>query len=116
MAILPRPVSPKAAWRDLKGFLAQRRKHELLFATLSVGITVLLIAAFYVDSHVEKEWHRDITYVESWPLTRTDAEIIADLKLNEAAKKDRAARIAAKKEERRQEFERLDKKLEALGI
>jgi len=116
MAILPRPVSPKAAWRDLKFFLAQRQKHELLFATLAGCATMLLLTGFYFDSRVEKEWHRDITYVESWPLTRTDAEIIADLKKNEIAKKERAARIAAKKEERRQQFERLDKKLEALGI
>lgn len=116
MAILPRPASPRAAWRDLKFFLAQRRKHELLFATLSVAMTMVLVTAFYFDSRIEKEWQRNITYIESWPLTRTDAEIIAAQKVHAEAKKRREAEIAAKKEERRQQFERLDRQLEALGI
>jgi hypothetical protein len=45
-----------------------------------------------------------IVYVESWSANRTDAEIIAD------QKKDQAARHAAQEEKKRQ-FKKLEKQL-----
>lgn len=116
MAIFPRPVSPLRAIRDLRVFLAQRERHELVFALLSVVITTLLIAGFYVDSRVDKPWKRDIQYFESWPATRSDAEIRArlaeDLKLDKVKK----AELEKKRQERMQQFQRLDKKLDDLGL
>lgn len=116
MAIFPRPVSPVRAIRDLRGFLAQRQRHELLFGFLSVVITMLIIAGFYVDSKFEKPWKRDIQYFESWPANRTDEEIRERLAADLIKDKQRKAELEKLRQERMKSFQRLDKKLDDLGI
>ena len=116
MAIFPRPVSPFRAIRDLRTYLAQRQKHELIFAFLSVAVTAVILAGFYVDSKFETPWKRNIQYVESWPLDRSLEQVRAQQKIDQAAKKIRQAEFEKKKQERMQEWQRLDKKLEDLGI
>lgn len=116
MAIFPRPVSPLRAIRDLRFFLAQRQKHELVFAFLSIAITVLLIAGFYVDSHFEKPWKRDIQYFETYKLDRTDEEIRARLAKDFERDKVVKAKLAAEKQKRMESFQRLDKKMDDLGL
>lgn len=116
MAIFPRPVSPVKAFRDLRLFLAQRQKHELIFAFLSVVITGLLIAGFYVDSRMDKPWKRDVFYVESWPLDRSLEQIRAQQKIDLEEKKVRQAEFEAKRQERMRQFQKVEKQLEALGL
>jgi hypothetical protein len=106
MAIFPRPVSPFRAIRDLRVYLAQRQRHELVFAFLSVAITTLILVGFYVDSKFERPWKRNIQYFENWPANRSDEEIRARL----------AADLIKDKEERMKSFQRLDKKMDDLGI
>lgn len=100
---IPRPSRPAVVWRDLKNFLAGRQRHQLLFAALSVMIPALLIAGFYVDSHVEPP-KPEMMFLPSWPATRSDAEIIAQQKI------DQKKREAAQAEKRRQ-FQQLEKRL-----
>lgn len=116
MAIFPRPVSPKRAINDLRQFLSTRQQHELIFGFLSVAITALLIAGFYVDSKFEKVWKRDIQYVESWPLDRSLEQIRAQQKIDLAKKKELEAELEKRKQERMKSFQRLDKKLDDLGL
>ena len=116
MAIFPRPVSPFRAIRDLRVFLAQRQKHELVFAFLSVFLTVMLIAGFYVDSSFKTPWKRKIQYVESWPLDRSLAQIKAQQKIDQAAKKIREAELEKRRQEKMAQFKKLDKKLDDLGF
>jgi len=116
MAIFPRPVSPIKAIRDLRYFLATRQKHELIFAFLAVFITTMLIAGFYVDSRVEKPWKRDVQYVESWPLDRSDEQIRAQQKIDLARKKALLAEHEKKRQANMKSFQRLDKKLEDMGL
>ena len=116
MAIFPRPVSPWRAIRDLRVFLAQRERHELIFAFLSVFITVMLIVGFYIDSQVEKPWKRNIQYVESWPLSRSDAEIVAQQKIDMVKKKAAMAKFEAERQKRMKSFQRLDKQMDDLGL
>ena len=52
---------------------------------------------------------REILFVESWSANRTDAEIIAD------QKRDQAERERAMKENQRQ-WKKLDERLKRLGI
>ncbi len=73
-----------SAWRDLRGFLATRQRHQYVFATLSVGICVLLVAGFYHDSKFPVP--ERIVYVQNWPANRTDAEIIAQQKVERIQK------------------------------
>ncbi|MCJ8158973.1 hypothetical protein [Sphingomonas sp. LaA6.9] len=116
MAIFPRPVSPRRALRDLRGFLAMRQKHELIFGFLSITITTLLMAGFYVDSRVEKPWKRDIQYVESWPLDRSLEQIRAQQKIDAEKKKVLQAELEKRKQERMEQFRKVDRQLDALGL
>ena len=116
MAIFPRPVSPFKAIRDLRMFLAQRQKHELIFAFLSVFLTVMLIVGFYVDSSFKTPWKRNIQYVESWPLDRSLAQIKAQQKIDQAKKKALQAELDKRKAENMRQFQKLDKKLDDLGL
>ena len=79
--------SPVAAYRDLRVFLATRRRHELWFMALSLAITLLVIFVFFKDSHFEKPYERNIIYVEQWPITRTDDQIRAQQKIEWDAEK-----------------------------
>lgn len=116
MAIFPRPVSPFRAIRDLRSYLAQRQKHELIFAFLSVAVTFVILVGFYVDSKFETPWKRNIQYVESWPLDRSLEQVRAQQKIDQAAKKVRQAELDKLRAEKMKQFQRLDKKLEDFGI
>lgn len=116
MAIFPRPVAPLRAIRDLRLFLVSRQKHELIFGFLSIAITTLLIAGFYVDSRVEKPWKRDIQYVESWPLDRSLEQIRAQQKIDMEQKKLRDAELEKRRQERMRQFQKVDRQLDALGL
>lgn len=87
---LPRPSSPRAVWADLKAFLREREKHQLIAAGAAVLIPMVLIAGFYLDARSlgPKE---QVIYVESWSADRSDEEIIARQKIDQAAKDKRAA-------------------------
>ena len=104
MAILPPMVGPRAALRDLKAFLGQRSREQLLGATLAVLVTIIILIIFFVDSKINTAPPPQIVYIESFPANRTDADIIAD------QKKDQAKKEAAEQERRRQ-FQQLEKRL-----
>lgn len=88
--------NPLVGLRDLRLFLHSRQKHELIFAFLAIVTTVVVITGFLVDTRdLEAPYKRDIQYVQSWPMNRTDAEIIAAQKADE---KTRAAEEAKRKE------------------
>jgi len=102
MSFLPKPVGPAAAFRDLAAFMRQRSREQVIGAALSVLVTTIIIIVFLVDPKVNTQPGEQIVYAESWPENRTDAQIAAD------QKKDQAALDAAKKEKRRQ-FQQLEK-------
>jgi hypothetical protein len=104
MSWLPRPSSPRAAFSDLRAFLAQRSREQRIGAALSILVTTIIVIVFFVDSQINTAPPPQIVYVESWSMNRTDAEIIAD------QKKDQADREAAAKERQRQ-FQALENKL-----
>lgn len=87
---------PRGAWADLKHFMWSDQPYRWVFLILSIMVTVGTIAAFWVDSRFEPEYHRDIVYVQQWPLTRTDKEIIAQQKVDQVIKE---RRLAAEKRE-----------------
>ena len=103
MAVFPPISGPRAALKDLAAFLRQRSREQAIAAILSVLVTIIIIIVFFADSHVNTAPPPTIIYVESYKADRTDAQIIAD------QKKDQAARDAAKKEKQRQ-FKQLEKR------
>jgi len=104
MSWFPRPVSPRAAFADLRAFLRQRSREQVIAASLAFLVTAIIVIEFIVDSKINTAPPPQITYVELYSSNRTDAEIIAD------QKKDQAAKEAAAKERQRQ-FQKLENQL-----
>jgi hypothetical protein len=104
MSWFPSPVSPRAAIADFRAFLRHREREHWIGAALAVLVTIIIIIEFLVDSKINTAPPPRIVYVEQWKAGRTDAEIIAD------QKKDQAAKEAARKERQRQ-FQKLEKQL-----
>jgi hypothetical protein len=109
-------MSPVRAYRDLRFFLSQRQPYELWFLVLAVTITSFLIWAFAHDSYFEKEYKPNIIYVEQYRLDRTDAQIIAQQKIDKPIKDAATAKQAAREEKMRQSFKKVDDALNRIGI
>lgn len=108
--------SPVRAYRDLRFFLSQRQPYELGFLALAMAITGFFIYAFAHDSYAEPVYRPNIIYVEQWPANRTDAEIIAQQKIDEPIRQRELAAQRKADEERRAGFKRLDDKLKRWGL
>ena len=104
MGWFPKPVGPRAAFSDLFAFMRQRSREQVIGATLAVLVTVIIVIEFLVDSKINTAPPPQVVYAESWSSNRTDAEIVAE------QKKDQAQRDAAAKEKQRQ-FKELEKQL-----
>ena len=85
-------------------FVRHREREHVIGAALAFLITVIIVIEFLVDSKIGTKPPPQITYVELYSSNRTDAEIIAD------QKKDQADKLAAEKEKQRQ-FQKLEKQL-----
>lgn len=109
-------LSPVRAIQDLRLFLHQRERYELVFFFLSIVITTLLIAGFVHDSHVEKPYKRDIQYFESWSADRSSADIRADQVRDMAIKTKRDVTIEKKQADLKAGFKRVDDKLNSWGL
>ena len=109
-------MSPLRALRDLRLFLHQRPPYELGFFMLALLITGFFVFAFIKDSHVEKVYKPDIIYVQQWRLDRTEAEILAQQKVDQAKKDKEQAELEKEQAKTRAEFQRLDNKLKRWGI
>lgn len=104
------------AIRDLRFFLSHRHPYELAFLGLALVVTMVIIAGFVRDSHIATPYQRNIIYVEQWRADRSEAEIKAQQKIDQAAKEVQQAEIERQEKQRQAEFKRLDDKLKAMGI
>lgn len=101
-------LSPLRAIRDLRFFLSQRKQHELWFMMLSMAITFVVLFVFVKDSHVPSPYKRNIIYVESWPITRTDEQIRAQQTIDQAKKKIAEAELEKRRKAKQAEFKKVD--------
>ncbi len=93
----PSRFQPEGALADLRYFFGRRQPHQIAFFALALVLTLGAIVAVAWDSRVAPVYHRDIVYVEQWPLSRTDKEIIAQQKVDYVIK---ARRLEAEKRAR----------------
>lgn len=93
---LPRPASPSALIADLRAFARERSRVQWAAAFVAVAMPTAIVVGFIVDGRDNTLPGEQIVYVSSWPADRSDAEIKA------AQKKDQAVRDAAKAEKQRQ--------------
>lgn len=117
MSIIPRPSSPRVAWRDAVTFMRQRRPHQIVFLALAIAIPILVFLAFINEFNRTPEWHPpEVMYVQQWSADRTRAEIAAQ------QARDLPAELAKKKQleqwqaERRAQFKRARDALRKVGI
>lgn len=104
MSWFPRPTSPLAAVRDLFALMRHRSREQVIAACLAVLVTTIIVIEFIVDPQIGTAPPPQVVTVELYPANRTDADIAAD------QKKDQAAQEAWKKERQRQ-FKQLEKQL-----
>ena len=104
MPWFPRPSTPVAAFRDLTAFMRHRSREQVIGAALAVLVTAIIIIEFIIDAKINTAPPPQIVYADLYSSNRTDAEIVAD------QKKDQAAREAAQKERQRQ-FQKLENQL-----
>jgi hypothetical protein len=104
MSWFPSPSTPRAAIRDLFAVMRHSSREQRIGAALAVLVTTIIVVEFVLDTRVGLDPTPTPTYVQLYAANRTDADIIAD------QKKEQAAREAAEKEKQRQ-FQRLEKRL-----
>ena len=104
MAVFPPVSRPSVAFRDLLAFMRQRSREQVIGFILAVLVTIIIVIVFLVDSKINTAPPPRVVYVELYDSNRTDAEIIAD------QKKDQAKKEAYAKAKQRQ-FQELEKKL-----
>lgn len=109
-------ISPTRAARDLRDFLSNRKPYEMWFLLLALAITVGIWWMFVQDSQFERPYKPNIIYVENWPLSRTDREIIDQQKIDLAKKRAREAELAKKRKARQEEYKKIDDSLKRWGI
>jgi len=116
MSVLAR-FNPVRAFGDLRRFLASRGRHEIIFLFAAFFICGLIVTGFAVASKVDKPYvPPTIIYVQSWRADRTDAEIIAQQKIDMAKKKIDDAKEAEFEAKKRAEFKRASDALRKWGI
>jgi hypothetical protein len=110
--------NPFLAFADLRGFLAQRQRHELVFAALAVGVTGGILVEFVLDTRSLKAPYEppEIIYVKQWPANRSLAQVRAQQKIDAAQAKIDKAKNDAILEKRRAVFKRIDKALDRMGL
>lgn len=102
---LPRPSSPRRALADLASFFRARGRHQLIAMALALICPAIILAVFYADGQTNlAPPRRTLIYAESWRADRSDAEIVAQQKIDAKIKADYAA-------EKRRSYQRLEKSL-----
>jgi hypothetical protein len=109
-------TSPTEGVGDLPRFLASRTRTDWLFLIPAFLVTAFVVYGFYKDSTFKRPYKRNIIYAESWPLTRTDAEIHAQQIIDAAKKKRELAEIEKQQKAHQAELKKYDDWLTNHGI
>ncbi len=116
MSVLAR-FNPLRAFADLRRFLASRGRHEIIFLFASLFICGFIVIGFAVASKVEKPYvPPEIIYVQSWRADRTDAEIVAQQKIDMEKQKIQDAKEAEFEAKKRAEFKRVGEQMRKWGL
>ena len=106
---LPRPATPRALVEDLRNFWRNRPRGQWIAAALAFSVTTTIVVIFLIDSRSLAPQREQVMFLNSWPASRTDAEIRIQQKADQI---ERTRAEAA----RRREFQRLDQNMNRLGL
>lgn len=101
---LPRPASPRTLWTDTRSFLQQRSRHQVIAAFFAVAMPIIIVVGFYFDGKTNIMPGEQVIYVDSWSADRTDAEIIAQQKIDQVRREQALA-------ERQRQFKQVERRL-----
>lgn len=104
MPVLPPIHGPRAAFGDLAAFLRQRSREQVIGATLAILVTIVILILFFVDSKINTGPPPTMVVVELYDSNRTDAEIVADQKRDQAE-------LERRKAESRRQFQEIQNQL-----
>jgi hypothetical protein len=109
MSVFPPISGPRALWADLKLFWSTRTRVQWFAGTMALLIPIGLGVAFWLDGRTNIAPGPTITFIQSWPANRTEAETRAYI--------DEAAAERARREAVRQaDFQKADTTLNSLGL
>ena len=64
--------------------MRQRSREKVIGALLAVLVTTIIVIEFLVDSKINTAPPPRVVYADSWSVNRTDAEIVAQQKVDQA--------------------------------
>ena len=105
----PGPLPSPIEWRGIRlgvpvcEDMRQRSREQVIGAALALLVTGVIVFEFVIDAKIGTSLPPSVTYVQLYPANRTDAQIIAD------QKKDQATKAAIEKEKQRQ-YRELEKR------
>ena len=109
MSVFPPVSGPRALWADLKLFWSSRTRVQWIAGAAALVIPIGLGFAFWLDAKTNIAPGPTITFIQSWPASRTEAETRAHI---ERAAAEKARRDAA----RQRDFQAADNALSRIGL
>lgn len=109
MSVFPPVSGPRALWADLKLFWSTRTRVQWIAGGLAMLIPVGIGIAFWLDGKTNIQPGPTVTYIQSWPANRTEADTRANI---ERVAAEKARRDAA----RQQDFQDADNSLSRIGL
>lgn len=109
MSVLPPVSGPRALLADLRLFWSTRTRVQWIAGGLALIIPIGLGIAFWLDGKTNIAPGPQITYIQSWPANRTEADTRANV---ERVAAEKARRDAA----RQQDFQNADNTLTRIGL
>ena len=109
MSVCPPVSGPRALWADLTLFWSTRTRVQWIAGSLAVLIPISLGVAFWLDGRTNIAPGATITFIDSWPANRTEAETRANIERAAAEKARRQAATQA-------DFQHADNALSRYGF
>lgn len=99
-----RNISPRGAIADFRVVFEQAGRNRWRFAIASAAVTVAIFSVMANEGGRGLPRPPEVTYINSWPVDRTEAEIVRSNRINQERKERAAAAQAARDEEARQAY------------
>ncbi len=99
-----RNISPRGAIADFRVVFEQAGRNRWRFAIAAGAVTFALFSVMANEGGRGLPRPPEVTYINSWPVDRSEAEIIRSNRINQERKVQAAAAQAAREEEARQAY------------
>lgn len=109
-------LAPGPVLRDLRGFLRSRKRYQIWALIVSTVLVAAIVFGFVKDAHFWPSYKPNITYFQSWPLDRSDAEIQAQMAIDKVKRDKERAELEKKQKARQAEYQKIDNTLKGWGL